>query len=117
MSKKKARPTKKKVVKTTNSTPPKVVPTVSRTVAASETVTSATPAVNHTPLIFNRQNYTLLGISAALIIGGMLLMLGGSQPDPDTWNPDIIYSTRITLLGPLVILSGLILAIVAIFRR
>ncbi len=103
MSKKKKRvvPAKKTVMAT---------PTVSRRSAPVETSTS-------TELIFNRQNYVLLMIGAALLIVGMLLMTGGAQPDPNTWDPDIIYSKRITLLAPMVIITGLIIGIVAIFKR
>ena len=59
----------------------------------------------------------LMGIGAALVALGLMMMVGGSMPDPNTWDPDIIYSKRITLLGPLLILAGLILEIFAIFRK
>lgn len=99
--KKKVVPTKKTVL---------VTPTVARRSAIMEGTQS-------TELIFNRQNYILMMIGAALIIVGMLLMTGGAQPDPNTWDPDIIYSKRITLLAPVVIITGLIIEIVAIFKR
>jgi len=103
MSKKKKKvvATKKKVLAT---------PTVARRSALMEDTKSV-------ELIFNRQNYMLMLLGAALIILGMLLMTGGAQPDPNTWDPDIIYSKRITLLGPVVIITGLIIEIVAIFKR
>ena len=41
---------------------------------------------------------------------------GGGMPDPDTWDPNIIYSTRRTLLAPIVILAGLVVEIIAIFK-
>jgi len=106
---------KKKVVKSTKK---KVVPTKSRVVPTKVTRSSEL-IVDHkgTELIFNRQNYILMLIGAVLIFGGMLLMIGGSQPDPNTWDPDIIYSKRITILGPVVIITGLIVEIVAIFKR
>jgi len=97
----------------------KVIPT-KRTVAATPTVARRSAPMETsgtTELIFNRQNYTLMLIGAALIIVGMLLMTGGAQPDPNTWDPNIIYSKRITLLAPLVIITGLIIEIVAIFKR
>ncbi len=100
--KKKVVGTKKKVLAT---------PTVARSSAAEMVNTSSTE------LIFNRQNYVLMMIGAGLIIGGMLLMTGGAQPDPNTWDPDIIYSKRITLLAPVIIIAGLIVEIVAIFKR
>lgn len=109
MSKKKnVKPTKKRVVVPTQS---RVVPTKSTT--RSELIQER----SGTELIFNKNNYILMLIGAALILGGMLLMIGGSQPDPNTWDPNIIYSKRITLLGPVVIITGLIVEIVAIFKR
>ena len=56
-------------------------------------------------------------IGLALIGLGMLLMSGGSMPSPDVWDEDIIYSTRRTLIAPLVILIGLGLQIYAIFAK
>ena len=106
--KKKVKPTKKKVVVPTKS---RVVPT--KVTNRSELLQDS----RGTELIFNKQNYILMLIGAVLIFGGMLLMVGGSQPDPNTWDPDIIYSKRITLLGPVVIITGLIVEIVAIFKR
>ena len=47
----------------------------------------------------------------------MLLMSGGSMPSPDVWDEDIIYSTRRTLIAPIVILIGLGLQVYAIFAK
>ena len=69
------------------------------------------------PLLFGRENFKLFGIAVGLILLGMGLMLGGAMPNADTWDPTIIYSfTRITL-APMVILSGLVVAIYAIFKK
>ncbi|HNG07373.1 MAG TPA: DUF3098 domain-containing protein [Saprospiraceae bacterium] len=51
-----------------------------------------------------------------MIFIGMLLMTGGSMPNPDTWDPNIIYSARRTVLAPIFILGGLVLQIYAIFK-
>jgi len=56
-------------------------------------------------------------IGLALIGLGMLLMSGGSMPSSDVWDENIIYSTRRTLIAPLVILIGLGLQIYAIFAK
>lgn len=118
MSKKKV---KKKVVvgnkkkgetsatKTVNVKTTKATPTVSRRGAASKAPKQE--------LLFGRQNYILMVAGAGLVILGMVAMLGGSMPDPNTWDPDIIYSKRITVLGPILIMSGLILEIYAIFKK
>lgn len=67
-------------------------------------------------MIFGKDNYILMGAGLLLIIIGFLLMSGGSQP-ADSWNPDEIYSFRRTVLAPIVILSGLVVEIFAIFKK
>ncbi len=110
MSKKASK--KKVVVSTTSSggNSKKVAPTTSR---RSGPVASA----GAEELIFGRSNYIMMGVGAGLILLGLLLMIGGKMPDPNTWDPDIIYSKRITVLAPFTILAGLIVEIVAIFRK
>jgi len=77
---------KKKVVATVSNSKKKVVtPTVSSTKGSSSTSV-------HEPKLFGKKNYQLLALGAGLILLGMILMLGGKQPDPNTWDPDIIYS-------------------------
>ncbi|MCP4442806.1 MAG: DUF3098 domain-containing protein [Aureispira sp.] len=68
------------------------------------------------PLVFGKDNYIVMGIGLALILVGFLLMSGGSMPDPDTWDDNIIYSTRRITLAPLVVLIGLGVIVFAIFR-
>lgn len=67
-------------------------------------------------LIFGKENYKWMGIGAGLIALGLALMIGGDMPSPDIWDPNIIYSFRITVLGPFVILAGLVTTIFAIFK-
>jgi len=98
---------KKKVVVTTQK---KAAPTVSR--RAKTTTATAKPE----EMIFNKSNYIWMGIGVALILLGMLLMIGGSMPSPDVWDDSIIYSFRITVLAPIVILAGLGVEIYAIFK-
>ena len=69
------------------------------------------------PLLFGKQNYILMAAGFGLFALGMILMLGGDMPDPDTWDPDIIYSFRRTVLAPFMILLGLIVEIYAIFKK
>jgi len=109
--------TKKKVVKPSSK---KVV--VNRSSKKKLAPTTSKSKANNTPkqkeeLIFNRQNYLMMIAGAVLVGLGLLMMTGGSMPDPNTWDPNIIYSKRITLLAPMIILAGLILEIFAIFKR
>ena len=87
-----------------------ITPTVSKT-AVRKSITKAEP------LLFKRKNFMYMAIGAGLILLGMVMMLGGKQPDPNTWDPDIIYSNRITVLAPFLILSGLVVEIFAIFKK
>lgn len=103
MSKKKVITTKK------NKHNPKVSPTTSR----SRATTMTAP----TELIFGKKNYMFMGIGFGLILIGMLLMSGGGMENPNEWNPDVVYSTRRTLLAPIVILAGLGMQIYAIFVK
>lgn len=98
---------KKKVVVTTQK---KAAPTVSRRAGTSIAITKTEE------MIFNKSNYMWMGIGVVLIIAGMLLMIGGSMPSPDVWDDSIIYSFRITVLAPIVILAGLGIEIYAIFK-
>ncbi len=100
-----SRTPKKKVVTTR-----KVTPTSQR---VKKTLSSREPQ----ELIFKKQNYLLMGLGAGLIFLGMLLMLGGSMPSPDVWDESLIYSFRRTVLAPVVILSGLVVEVFAIFKK
>jgi hypothetical protein len=76
-----------------------------------------TPTViDETPL-FGKQNKLLMGIGAAIIILGMIVMAGGKSPDPKVFNYSEVYSmTRITL-APFLIIIGILVEVVAIFRK
>ncbi|MEM1323487.1 MAG: DUF3098 domain-containing protein [Bacteroidota bacterium] len=106
-------PKKKVVVKKKSTTSSKIVsPTVSR----SRGTSSAGAAKNKEPLIFTKENYIWMGVGVLFVIVGMILMSGGAMPDPDTWDPNIIYGFRRTVLAPFLILAGLAIEIYAIFK-
>lgn len=103
---------KKVVVTTTAQAPKKAEPTVSR----RKTTSFSSSSSNH-PLVFNKTNYILMLGGIALIALGLILMSGGGMPSPDVWDENIIYSWRRTVLASLVIISGLVLEIYAIFKQ
>ena len=70
-----------------------------------------------TPMLYKKQNYILMLAGVGLMFLGYLLMAGGSMPDAETWDPDLIYSTRRTLIAPILILAGLGLEVWAVFKR
>ncbi|MEL7222240.1 MAG: DUF3098 domain-containing protein [Bacteroidota bacterium] len=101
---------KKRVVTTGNKKEPSNRPATPRGRSAA---TTTTPSRAFT---FGRDNYIWMGIGALLVVAGMMLMSGGSMPSPDVWEEDIIYSTRRTVLAPIVILAGLAVEVYAIFK-
>ena len=78
---------------------------------------TATKTIKDETLLFEKPNYMYMLIGAGLVALGMIMMLGGGMPDPNTWDPDIIYSKRITILGPVLILAGLVVEIFAVFKK
>lgn len=121
----KAKPPKKKVVVTTgNKEQAKKQPakpaTAGRKAKAAKPRSRAnatTTQVEKRALTFGRDFYIWAGAGFGLVVLGLLLMTGGGMPDPDTWDPDIIYSTRITLLAPITMLAGFGLITYAIFKK
>lgn len=85
--------------------------------AAQPTKRSASEALEPAAFTFNASNYLWMGIGFALVLIGLALMMGGEMPDSDTWDESIIYSTRRTLISPLVILAGLVVEVYAIFKK
>ena len=67
-------------------------------------------------LVFGKENYKWVGIGFALIMVGMLLMIGGFNEDPSQWDESKIYGFQRTLLAPMVILTGLAVEVYAIFK-
>lgn len=53
----------------------------------------------------------------ALVALGLILMSGGGMENPNEWKAEEIYSTRRTVVAPFVIILGLVVEIVAIFRK
>lgn len=67
--------------------------------------------------IFGRQNFILFGTGLGLVLLGLLAMSGGSMPDPNTWDPNIIYSFRRITLAPILMLAGFAVVIYGIFKK
>ena len=67
--------------------------------------------------LFDKSNYNLMLLGAAVMIIGFLLMAGGRSEDPTVFNKDEVYGFRRITIAPIVILAGLVIEIVAIFRK
>ncbi|MEL6142513.1 MAG: DUF3098 domain-containing protein [Bacteroidota bacterium] len=98
---------------------PAAKPTV-KTAAVNKTATTrkrVAPTAPARELTFGRDTYIWVGIGAALVFIGMLLMTGGQMPSPDVWDEKIIYSSRRITLAPIVILAGIGTVFYAILKK
>lgn len=102
---------KKKVIKSTKASKRKAP------VRRKETSTKPNAFTHYSDFLFKRESYLFVIGGCALIIIGMFLMNGGHMPDDHTWDTDVIYSFRRITLAPIVILIGLILPVIGIFRK
>ncbi len=104
---------KKKVVTPSSEVKKKVVaPTVSRRAR-----TSAATAAPSEPLLFKKINYIYMAAGFGLMLLGFILMLGGDMPDPTKWDDNVIYSPVRMIIAPILILAGLVVEIMAIFKK
>jgi len=68
-------------------------------------------------LLYGRTNYILMAVGVGLMLLGYLMMMGGAQPNAETWDPNIIYNFRRVTLGPFLVLAGIGVEIFAIFKQ
>lgn len=69
------------------------------------------------PSLFDKQNLLWMLGGAAIMIIGFFLMAGGRSEDPTVFDPNEVYSTTRITVAPIVILIGLVVLVVAIFRQ
>ena len=67
--------------------------------------------------IFGRQNFIIIGAGLGLVLLGLLAMSGGAMPDPNTWDPNIIYSFRRITLAPILMVAGFVVVAFGIFKK
>jgi len=67
--------------------------------------------------LFEKANLRWMIIGAAVMLAGFLLMAGGRSEDPNVFNKDAVYGFRRITIAPIVILAGLVIEIIAIFRQ
>ncbi len=87
-------------------------------IASSKSAETASveTAKSTSKLLFGKENYKWIGIGVALVLVGMLLMIGGFNENPNVWDESAIYGFRRTVLAPVVILAGLGVNVYAIFK-
>lgn len=67
--------------------------------------------------LFGKSNFLWMGIGAAIILIGFLLMSGGKSADPTVFTENEVYSFRRVTLAPLLIMGGLLLEVYAIMKK
>jgi hypothetical protein len=83
----------------------------------TKTPAGAAKAAKQQVPLFTKVNYQWMVIGIVVMALGLILMAGGKSKDPNVFNPNEVYSfTRITV-APILILAGLALEIVAIFKK
>lgn len=71
--------------------------------------------MNRQNYAFDRTNFILLAVGAAVVIIGFILMSGGSTSDTE-FNPDIFSAMRIKV-APVVCFLGFVSIIYAVVRK
>ncbi len=67
--------------------------------------------------LFTKDNYVWMIAGVAVIALGMLLMAGGKSTNPAVFDQKEVYSTTRITIAPLLIVIGLGLEVVAIFKK
>ncbi len=74
-------------------------------------------AANDNDLPFTRKNYMLMLIGLGVVAIGYVLMSGGGQGDPNSFNAEEIFSPVRITLAPIVVLTGYMFIVYAILKR
>ena len=76
-----------------------------------------TPAPESNFTFFDKSNYVWMVAGLVVIALGMLLMSGGKSSNPAVFDQKEVYSTTRITIAPLLIVIGLALEVVAIFKK
>lgn len=68
-------------------------------------------------LAFTATNYRLLLIGLAIVVVGYILMSGGGNGDPNSFDASEIFSARRITVAPIVTLVGYLFVVYAILKR
>ena len=67
--------------------------------------------------LFEKTNLRWMLIGVVVMALGFILMAGGKSSDPNVFDPKQVYSTTRITIAPIIILAGLVIEIIAIFRQ
>ncbi len=68
------------------------------------------------PALFAKENYIWMIIGGVVVALGMILMAGGKNQNPDTFDVNVVYSTTRITIAPILIVAGLLVEVYAIFK-
>lgn len=69
------------------------------------------------PAMFGKSNYIFMLAGVIIIAAGMFLMAGGKSDNPAVFDKNQVYSTTRITVAPIIILIGLAIEGIAIFRK
>lgn len=69
------------------------------------------------PFLFGKRNFIVMGAGLLLVVLGLIAMSGGHMPDPETWDPNLIYSPRRITLAPMLMVAGFVVVAIGIFLK
>jgi hypothetical protein len=67
--------------------------------------------------LFEKTNLRWMLIGVVVMALGFILMAGGKSNDPNVFDRNKVYSTTRITIAPIIILAGLVIEIIAIFRQ
>ena len=93
--------------------------------ATTKTTSPAAPSKSAKPVnssagmgtLFEKTNLRWMLIGVVVMALGFILMAGGKSSDPNVFDPKQVYSTTRITIAPIIILAGLVIEIIAIFRQ
>jgi hypothetical protein len=90
--------------------------------AITKTASPATPpkstkAPAGMGVFFEKTNLRWMLIGVIVMALGFILMAGGKSADPNVFDKSKVYSTTRITIAPIIILAGLVIEIIAIFRQ
>jgi small-conductance mechanosensitive channel len=78
---------------------------------------SKAPRTTGMGTLFEKTNLQWMLIGVVVMAVGFILMAGGKSPDPNVFDKTKVYSSTRVTIAPIIILAGLVIEIVAIFRQ
>ena len=67
--------------------------------------------------LFEKDNFRWMLIGVVVMAVGFILMAGGKSSDPNVFDKTKVYSTTRITIAPIIILAGLVIEIIALFRQ